>query len=57
MPADNKDSFKAERIRYHVPMRVKPIRSEQSVDEETKGILQDRDATFEADRKTAVDAM
>lgn len=43
-------------IRYHVHMTVKSTRSEQSIDEETKRILQDRDATFEDDRKTAVDA-
>jgi methylthioribose-1-phosphate isomerase len=46
----------AVRVRYHVPMKVTPIRSEQSIDEETKRILQDRDAKFEDDRKTAVDA-
>jgi hypothetical protein len=35
---------------------VAPIRPEETVDEETKRILLERDATFEKDKETAVDA-
>jgi hypothetical protein len=37
-------------------MSITPIRPEKDLDDETKRILEERDATFEEDRKTAVDA-
>jgi hypothetical protein len=46
----------AVKIRYHMPMSVTPIRPEESVDEETQRILQERDATFDEDKEMAVDA-
>jgi hypothetical protein len=39
-----------------MPMSITPARPENVVDDETKRILLERDATFEHDRKTAVDA-
>jgi hypothetical protein len=63
MPADNKGSFHGckdletvPKIRYHMAMSITPIPPEKELDEETKRILQERDLTFEDDRKTAVDA-
>jgi hypothetical protein len=41
---------------YHQCMKVIATRPEDTVDEETKRILKERDATFEEDRKTAIDA-
>jgi hypothetical protein len=37
-------------------MSITPARPEKAVNDETKRILLERDATFEQDRKTAVDA-
>jgi hypothetical protein len=39
-----------------MPMSITPPHPEKAVDDETKRILLERDATFEQDRKTAVDA-